>query len=218
MRKTKMTFVRYLFSDKGSAITWISVLIGILIFTGIYYIMRISVPENYDENYRSIFGLIILGIYIVIFIGFYLMSYVNYILQFRFKEKYSKIINKIHTVRVEIHQDSFTIKPFRQNYDAVINVKPKLDSFELILIDDFEFLIGQVSEMGIFRYHLRPILIKKGKADLNDFSWIVSPKIKDIEPLLNDIVIKFKRSYKGINTLILKEYPLSSATNNAYSK
>jgi hypothetical protein len=167
--------------------------------------MRTSVPENYENNYWSLVSLITLGIFFVIFIGYNSISYVNFRIQQKFKCDNKRLIELYKFNDVEIYQDSYTIKPFRQNYDARINIKPRIDKFEILKVKNSLILLGQVSEMGLFRVHLRPILIDYQDTDLT-FQRTIKPKILEAVLKDSDLIIRFEKSIKGINTLIIKNY------------
>ena len=213
MRNDNTTYIKYLFSDKKASLYWIIIFLGLIILTGLTYLIKKSVPDYYDQDYRTITVFTMLILTIIIYIWFYTSGYINLKLQNRFKELNKNTFQEYRIVDVELHQNSFTIKPFRQNYDARINIKPRLDRFEMIKINSLIYLLGQVYEMGLFRKHLKPILILTDTKKTGITKKILMPKIQEISKDNNNLITRFDKSLKGINTLIIKDYELPSSTN-----
>jgi hypothetical protein len=148
------------------------------------------------------------GLLLVVFFGYHSLNYLVYKKQLKFKEIYkSNIVDSSHKkIQVEIFQVSFSIKLFKNNQEAKINIKPYLEEFETFKIGEDIILIGQVNDFGIFRRPLKPLIIKIGKNSIeyNEFSLI--PKIFNLELDNKDLKIVFEKSTEGIKMLILKNY------------
>ena len=136
-------------------------------------------------------------------------------MQKRFIDIYKDKIRSKSINLVEIYQDSFTIKPFRQNYDAKINIKPRLDTYTVCCLGDNLVLLGQVYDFGIFRRHLRPIYLILKPAKTETLKYVSAPKIHECKFNDNGLLIRFEKSIKGINMLIIKDFINPIATNIA---
>ena len=206
-----MTYLQYIFSDKKAAIYWISILVIILI---IPFLISVSFAINGEIE---IWGLVNVFryfiIYIIIYIGFYTSGYLNYKLQGRFENYYASIIENKAIYWVEIYQEKFTIKPYRVNYDAKIEVRPRMDSFNICKINQSLVILGFVYDYGIFKRHMRPIQIDLDKSGGQELRFVSKSKIRVLEYLDSDLVIKFKKSINSINKLIIKDYNENEVAN-----
>ena len=83
---------------------------------------------------------------LVIIVGYYLTSYYNSLAYRDLLRKLNrKSINfKNGNVKVEVYQSSFRIKPIRNNYEATIHIKPKIDFFNYIYTGSSLILFAQV--------------------------------------------------------------------------
>lgn len=101
--------------------------------------------------------------FVVIFayVLFYTFSFINYRIQQTFIKKYADLIPKdsVRQVNIELTQSSYTMTAFRTNYYAKINPKSKLDTYTIFLINNNLGILGQIYDFGIFRRHLRPMII-----------------------------------------------------------
>ena len=86
MRNDNTTYIKYLFSDKKASLYWIIIFLGLIILTGLAYLIKKSVPDYYDQDYSMISVFTMLILTIIIYIGFYTSGYINLKLQYRFKE------------------------------------------------------------------------------------------------------------------------------------
>lgn len=201
-----MNYFRYIFSDKNAATYWIGILLVLIIYTLPSILVRYNQIESTINNYIWNFTTII--IYIAIFIGFYTSGYINYRIQQNFKATYKdKIENKTNiSVQVEIYQESFKITPLKQNHEAKINIKPRLDTFNLCKVGDNLILLGQVYDLGIFRRHLKPILISLNPASFSGILGVLKPRFHELESTESGLFIIFDESVCGIKKLLIKDY------------
>ena len=200
-----MTYFQYMFSDKKAAIYWLIILIAILIFPVVALSgMGSAIDELEVPDILRLFMYLI--IYVVIYIGFYTSGYIKYRLQKKFTDNNNIHINHIFTVPVEIHQDKFTIKPYRMNYDVKIKVTSHLDYFSVCVIDKTLVLMGKVYDFGIFRRHMKPIQIDTGELATDRLQFVSKPAIKELIPGDNVLIVKFAKSINSINKLIIMDY------------
>ena len=193
-----------MFSDKKANVFWVFILALIITLNVIGFLDNIGATLGFSNLLRIILWL---GIYLMVYLGFYTSGFINLRLQAKFKEVYKNRFDKntIETRQVEVFQDSFTIKPFRQNYDAKISIKPRLDKFEIVTIDNNLILLGQVYDFGIFRRHIRPILIAFDDKHNTKLKYTVKPVIKDAGITEDGFRIRFKKSIYGIKKLMIKD-------------
>ncbi len=201
-----VNYFKYLFSDKQSSFTWISIFCGLLIMSIISLLMNFTTNGSNWDFYEVLNRFSTLIILIIIFIGYYTSSYFNYLKQIKCAE--SHLIENIENIEVEVFQSSFTLKPIRQNYDAKINVKPRLEKYQLITNPDYFILLGQLREFGLFRIHLKPLAFgTNGDKIVKGFKNL---QVDRIENLNSDTIVFLKKNYKSINKLIMKNIKISS--------
>ena len=203
-----MSYFKYIFSDKKAAIYWILILLGLLFASLLQFTTNSA--RDASERYSDIWSFIFLFIHGFIFIGFYTMSFFKYKLQHRFLTLYDKKIDKNSNNLVEIYQDSFSFKNFRQNVDVKMNIKPRLDRFSICTFGKNLVLLGQVYDLGIFRRHLKPIYILLAPTEKEKLKYVLEPRIGEYHQSNDELTIRFKNNVDGINKLVIKDYKSNS--------
>lgn len=155
----KSNYLTYLFSDKEARPIWCFILIGLTVLSCLSFALYRQKNDIHEFELIGLMNFWSLGILTIIFIGFYTTSYLNYKGQLSIKRNITE--NRFENVEVEVYQDSFTVKPIKQNYDAKINISPKVEIFEIYLASEYFLLLGCVREFGLFRMHLKPLLIER---------------------------------------------------------
>ncbi len=156
-----------------------------------------------EENARPILFIVPLLTFVIIFFGFYLTSFLKYQKQLKYRKWIEEKVNVgiFLTKNVELFLDSFTVKPPMQNYDAIIKIKTKSVSFEVLEIEDSFLILGYTFDFGIFKRHLRPLvvstisdktLLKEGAILRSEF---------EIVKHSNQVKIILKKSFAGIRSL-----------------
>lgn len=182
---------------------WISILAIISIFPIIFFF---TIGFRELSIWESLRLLRSLSIFIFIYLGFYTSGYIKYRLQERFEKYYNSMFDSIASLPVLIFQDKLIIKPHKTNYEAKINVEPRLDNYKVCRIDNTLVILGKVYDLGIFRRHMRPIQINMANSEVDKLKYVLKPKIRDLFYDENDLVITFERSINEINKLILKDF------------
>jgi hypothetical protein len=200
-----MNYLAYLFSDKKALIYWLIGFVGLSLYTVIAILSKI---EQADSNFFDRFwigGLLI--IFLLIFIGYYTISFLDYRLQNRLIDKYSKDRDdiSIDTKSVLIYQDSFNLTPLRNNYEAEIKIKPRLDRFKILEIGDDLILFGQLYEFGLFRRHLKPILITENLVKYKNKRDFCIPRVRESRFVDNDLELTFDKGIKSIRKITIKD-------------
>ncbi len=161
--------------------------------------------ENEDAN-LILFFIPIFTLFII-YLGFYLSGFIAYCKQLKYREWIEEKlkIGLFVPQKAELYLDSFTIKPIRQNHDAVIHIKPKSVTFEVLELEDTILILGYVFDYGIFKRHIRPIVISKKHHKTYLKEGAVLQNTNEIKKLDNQIRINFEKSFEGIKSLIIKK-------------
>jgi hypothetical protein len=201
-----MTYFKYIFSDKKSMPYWIILFFIIFIYT------FVSVIANYEirkPDWLSIYDFLHPFLVIVVFLGFYSVGYANLKGQEMFLKKYSNLIDKksIKETNIVLFRESYTVKPLRHNYNAKINPKPKKDIFTTFLIENNVGLLGHTYDFGVFKRHLKPIIISLDENKfIKQYESSKIPRVALINHLDNDIEITFEESVFGIRKIRLNNW------------
>ena len=200
-----MNYLEYLFSDKKALIYWLIGFVGLSLYTVIVILSKIEQTDSDFFDRFWIAGLLI--IFLLIFIGYYTISFLDYRLQKRLIDKYSKDRDdiSIESKSVLIYQDSFNLTPLRNNYEAEIKIKPRLDRFKILEIGDDLILFGQLYEFGLFRRHLKPILITENLDKYKNQRDFCIPRVRDSRFVDNDLEITFDKGIKSIKKITIKD-------------
>lgn len=193
-----MNYLNYLSSDKKSKIYWISIFVFISILSLVNYIMN-----GKEEDARPILFIVPLLTLVIIFFGFYLTSFLKYQKQLKYRKWIEEKLDVglFLTKNVELFLDSFTVKPPMQNCDAIIKIKTKSVSFEVLEIEDSFLILGYTFDFGIFKRHLRPLVVSKisDKTLLKEGAILRSEF--EIVKLSNQVKINLEKSFAGIRSL-----------------
>jgi hypothetical protein len=149
-----MNYINYIFLDKKSKIYWISMFVFISFLSIVNYMMH-----GKEEDASLVFFTVPLLTLVIIYFGFYLTSFWKYQKQLKYRKWIEEKLNLglFLTKKVELFLDSFTLKPPMLNYDALIKIKTKSVSFEILEIENCFLILGYVFDFGIFKRHLRPL-------------------------------------------------------------
>jgi len=201
-----MNYFKYIFSDKKGLKYWIFAMVFMIIY------LSVSILANYQNrqpNWILLTDFTSLVIVALIFIGFYTISFINVKFQNKFLDIYSVNVTNKSVIEVEVvlFLSSFTTTTLRTNYPAKITLKPKKEVFRIFLIDNCIGILGQSYELGVFRKHIKPIIIPiKNKKIENKYKFAITPCVELIEEDNNDLNIVFSKSVKGIIKLTLKDF------------
>jgi hypothetical protein len=76
--------------------------------------------------------------------------------------------------------------------------------------------LGQTYEFGVFRCHIKPILVSlKGNDLVNKYKYAETPQVLNFKNKGNDLEIKFKSSISGINMIKLINWNEKSTAPNS---
>jgi len=156
-----------------------------------------------EEDARPILFIVPLITLVIIFFGFYLTSFLKYQKQLKYRKWIEEKLNVglFRTKNVELFLDSFSLKPPMQNYDAIVKIKTKSVSFEVLEIEDSFLILGYTFDFGIFKRHLKPLVISKiyNKSLLRKGAILRSEF--DVVKLSNQVKINLEKSFAGIRSL-----------------
>ena len=208
-----MNYFRYMFSDKKAHTFWIIYYTILLLAVGLNLILN----ENYNRlNYRYntdiislTFNAIIISIVVFAYPLYYSYSYFLFKIQQDFLKKYSNIIkdNSIRKVKVELLQRSYSINAAKTTYSAKINPKQIFDEFTIAELDNHLLILGQTYGFGIFRQHLRPIILSLDNGNISDKyrpAWI--PEKYDIVKEGNDLIVNFSEKRFDIKVIRIRDW------------
>lgn len=193
-----MNYLNYISSDKNSKIYWISLFVFMSFLSLVNYIMN-----GKEEDARPILFIVPLITLVTIFFGFYLTSFLKYQKQLKYRKWIEEKLNVglFRTKNVELFLDSFSLKPPMQNYDAIVKIKTKSVSFEVLEIEDSFLILGYTFDFGIFKRHLKPLVISK----IYDKSLLRKGAILrsefELVKLSNQVKINLEKSFAGIRSL-----------------
>ncbi len=203
--KQKMTYLRYLFSDKKAFIYWIWLVIWITIVTLIRVMKDWNYYNNYGfQNYFNVFFYI--SFILVLYIGYYTSGYLKYKLQEKFRTIYKSTILHESLYDVEIYQDKVRVKAFLQSGDIKLSLPHKKDYFQICKIDNSIIILGHVYDLGILKRHISPIQIDLDNTAVNKLKFTIKPDISDLVYNNRNLEIKFKKNISQINKLIIKDF------------
>jgi hypothetical protein len=201
-----MNYFKYIFSDKKGLLYWIFAMVFILMY------LSVSIFANYhDRQPKWIFLTVFSSLVIIalIFIVFYTISFINVKFQNKFLDTYLVNVIKKSVIEMEVvlYLNSITTTTFKTNFPVKITPKPKKEVFRVFLMDNCIGILGHSYELGIFRKHLRPIIIPiKNEKIENKYKFALTPSVGLIEENNNDLNIVFSKSVKGIIKLTLKDF------------
>jgi hypothetical protein len=110
-------------------------------------------------------------------------------------------------MEVVLFLNPITTTTFRTNFPAKIKLNQRKEIFKVFLIDNCIGILGQSYELGLFRKHLKPIIIPiKNETIENKYKYAIMPSVELIEVINNDLNIVFSKSVKGIIKLTLKDF------------
>jgi hypothetical protein len=208
-----MNYFQYLFSDRKGRTYWIiyySVLFLILFVNSLMYASQLKHIKNPIESVNfSIFDLIFYFFIFFAFPLFYSFSFIKYSKQQRFLKKYSSLItdNSIRSVSVVINQGNYQMTALKSNRFVTINPAPKIDTFTIAEIEDNLVILGQCYTFGVFREHLRPLLINLGdKKKIVDYEFAKIANDYTISVKENDLEVDFKKPIFDIKKLKIKDW------------
>ncbi len=204
---SECNYFKYLFSDKGAKVTWIFIFVVLLLVSSISLSIHFAKTRSIDFNMNTLINFWHLAVFVIIYFGFYTSSFVNYKKQVSYLKKIST--NEIEEVEVEVFQSSFIIKPTRQNFDAKINVTPKIEKFKLYIKSEYFLLFGVVREFGLFRMHMKPLLISTSNSKEKIHTKKLNTSKLEIEN--NNTVVYLKDHYKSISKLVVKNRIISNS-------
>jgi hypothetical protein len=174
--------------------------------------LSVSILANYHNrqpNWILLTDFSFLVIIALIFVVFYTISFINLKFQNKFLDTYSVRIIKKSVIEMEVvlYLNPFTTTTFRTNFPAKIELKPRQEIFTVFLIDNCIGILGQSYELGLFRKHLKPIIIPiKNETIKNKYKFAIMPCVELVEVSNNDLIIVFSKSVKGIIKLTLKDF------------
>ena len=156
-----------------------------------------------EEDARPILFIVPLLTLVIIFFGFYLTSFLKYQKQLKYRKWIEEKLNVglFLTKNVELFLDSFTVKPPMQNYDAIIKIKTKSVSFEVLEIEDSFLILGYTFDFGIFKRHLSPLVISKTYDKIILREGAILRSQFEIVKLNNQVKINLEKSFAGIRSL-----------------
>jgi len=208
-----MNYFRYLFSDKKARTFWIIYYTILLLIVGFALVINENSDKLDYQNDSNIFSLIfnILTTSIIVFAYplYYSYSYFFFKIQQNFVKKYSNIMkdNSIRKVKVELLQRSYSINAAKTTYSAKINPKQIFDEFTIAELDNQLLILGQTYGLGIFRQHLRPIILSLDNSNISDkyrLAWI--PKNYSIIEERNDLIINFSEKRFDIKVIKIRDW------------
>ena len=201
-----MKYLKYIFSDRKAFAFWFILFFGVFIHSWLSIILHY---ETRKPNWIGISDFMLCFIVIIVFICFYTGGYFNLKKHEKFLRKYSNLINtnSIHEIDVIVHRNKYTAKPLKSNRGIMIKPKPKNDRFKAFLFEDNIGILGQTFDLGVFRRHIKPIIISLNDYENNKrYRFAKTPKISSINHIDNDLEIIFKSSVYGIRKVLLKEW------------
>ncbi|WP_282038551.1 hypothetical protein [Saccharicrinis aurantiacus] len=203
---TPNNYLKYLFSDKEARLAWSFIAVVIMLFSVLSIAMHFAEYESLRVDWNTVSRFVYIFGFLIVYLGFYTISYINYRKQQSFIERYDG--NEITDVSVEIYQTSFTVKTIRQNYDARINVSPRIEEFKLYRGLDYFVLFGFVREFGVFRMHMKPLLITNSEEiKLRN---TVKLKVRKLQHEKGNMVVELSEDYKSVIQLIVKAKNISN--------
>jgi c-di-AMP phosphodiesterase-like protein len=139
-----MNYFNFIISDKKTIQYWIFIFLVICLFSILF-----SFINNDFLIFIWSFPLFVL----VFYIGYYSHSYFYYtryyIYHKRLKNRGLKFENGV--CKVEIFQESFSMKPIKQNHDAWINIAPKIVETNYLKTNDMLILFYPTFNFGYFK-------------------------------------------------------------------
>jgi hypothetical protein len=193
-----MNYINYIFLDKKSKIYWISIFVFISFLSIVNYMMH-----GKEEDASLVLFTVPLLTLVIIYFGFYLTSFWKYQKQLKYRKWIEEKLNLglFLTKKVELLLDSFTLKPPMLNYDALIKIKTKSVSFEILEIENSFLILGYVFDFGIFKRHLRPLVVSKtyNKTLLREGA--ILRNSFEIMKHNNHVKINLEKSFEGIRCL-----------------
>lgn len=201
-----MNYFKYIFSDKKGLLYLIFAMVFMIIY------LSVSILANYHNrqpNWILLTDFSFLVIFALIFFVFYTISFINVKFQNKFLDTYSVSIIKKSVIKMEVllFLNPLRTTTFRTNFPANIKLNPRKEIFKVFLIDNCIGILGQSYELGLFRKHLKPIIIPfKNEKIEKKYKFAITPGVELIEEHNDDLNIVFSKSVKGINKLTLKDF------------
>ncbi len=210
-----MNYFKYILSDKKGRPYWA------FYYAALFMFSAIQLSVNWDQisfidfeirfNLLFVFYLFTLIIVLFAFPLYYSYSFYNYKIQVRFLKRCYNILNEnsIRKVTVETTQSSYEFAGFRTNWKARINPEPTIGTFTIVVIGSDLIVLGLRYGFGVFREHLRPILINLGGENgMVGYKYVKIAKEYNFRIVENDLEIHFEKPMFDITMLKIKDWKL----------
>jgi hypothetical protein len=197
-----MNYINFLISYKKPLIYWGLIFIIVCLFPFFTYLIR---------GVMNVFTWIIPVIIFLSYFGYYTLSYYNYCYYAKIVDllKKNKVAFNQGICQIEIHQDDFSIKPIKQNYDAIIKIAPSVVLAKFIKTEDILVLSFSIDELGIFKKFVFPLIIVIGSGFPSYVNLIKGSKRISEKPIQKGDIyeLSFSKSIDGIHKIIIIDYP-----------
>lgn len=147
---------------------------------------------------------ILFGFFLIfIFPLYYSNSFFNLMIQRKFIEKNPNL--KFRELSVELCQSQSQTSSLGRNFYVNIKPKPTVENYIIGIDNNTIAILGKTYDFGIFRHHMKPIVIyRKDNLKMKKERWVSYPKKYRIYETENILEIEFLKSSNGISKLTIK--------------